>query len=545
VAASVVASRRRTLPACLLPLLATVDPDTGAPKGGWFTPGQMKAMPDFVGLSMVTAGTTLDYERGWTLWRRWLRSLDANRRPDEYLELVQDDEDKARLVLLFAMSLYAEKAWRGRQITRLFAHIAHFIRIRFVPITFFKHPIVGAARLAVRHSPAEMRVHLTAKSKAALAPMCLEMLDYAREVLWVQQSRVSAQGLDARAAYVAMALLVDTGKRVSSVTGPTFRKGVLVADHGIIWSDVEVLTTRTEGEGTTLRAGGRSLRQYLGSQPEPTVEGQRRYPGVSGFTIKFFTEKVRVPEDRAQVDAIPFGRTNERENQFLEDIMDWARLSGDVEEGDYVCTRIHPDPRPGVLAGRRLLRRADVASAVKMSADAVGLDPAKFSTSSARKCFATFTTANGMLADERNRRAGWVQGSRTVDDHYNKLVHNRGVFALGGEAFTLREVGRLTQVVVTDHSAAVVVVAPRGDVHLPVSAPLSDAAPPQGPVEASEEAPEDDDDDLQCLLSGLSDIAFGYEGRDGVYLVPDLGDLDMLGAEVDQDDFADDLGEEF
>jgi hypothetical protein len=115
---------------------------------------------------------------------------------------------------------------------------------------------------------------------------------------------------------------------------------------------------------------------------------------------------------------------------------------------------------------------------------AVGLDPAKFSTSSARKCFETYTTANGMLADERNRRAGWVQGSRTVDDHYNKLVHNRGVFVLGGEAFTLREVGRLTQAVVTDHSAAVVAVATLGASHLPVSDPLSHAAPRQGPEEA-------------------------------------------------------------
>jgi hypothetical protein len=114
--------------------------------------------------------------------------IDAVHHPDNYLQLVLEDEDKAKLILLFAMSLNNEKAWRGRQITRLFPHIAHFLRIKFHPISFFKHQIVGTARLSVRHSPAEMWVFLTAKSKRALTPMCIEMLDYAREVLWTGQT---------------------------------------------------------------------------------------------------------------------------------------------------------------------------------------------------------------------------------------------------------------------------------------------------------------------------------------------------------------------
>jgi hypothetical protein len=285
----------------------------------------------------------------------------------------------------------------------------------------------------------------------------------------------------------------------------------------------------TEGEGTVLRAGGRSLRQYLGTLAEPQDVEERRYPGVLSFTIKFYTEKVRVPEDRAQVDAIPFCRTNDRENQFLEDVLDWARFCGEVEESDYVFTRIHPDPRPGVPPTRRLLRRADVASAVKISAEALGVDAAKFSTSSARKCFATHTTANGMEADERNRRAGWVQGSRTVDDHYNKLVHNRGVFALGGAAFTLREVSRLTQAVVSDSSSAPALVGRTRSSSAAGGATAPDAALPA----AVDEAPDDEDDDLQCLLSCLSDTAYGYQDSSGTYLVPDLGDLEQLGAELD------------
>ncbi|KAJ1382667.1 hypothetical protein B484DRAFT_411385 [Ochromonadaceae sp. CCMP2298] len=335
-----------------------------------------------------------------------------------------------------------------------------------------------------------MRVFLTAKSKRALAPMCIEMLDFVREALWAPQTWDSAKALDARAAYLAMALL----------------KGMLVADHGILLSDLEVISADPESDGTILRAGERALRRYLNDQPEPLDAELRRYPGVLGFTV----------------DAIPFGRTNDRETQFLQDVMDWARHCGDVGEGDYVFTWVHPDPRPGFAVTRRLLQRADVALAVKMSAEALGVDPALFSTSSARECFATHTTANGMLADERNRRAGWVPGSRTVNAYYNKLVHNRGVFALDGEAFTLREVGRLTQAVVTD------------------------STPAFGAGEGPSEAPDDEDDDLQCLLSCLADTAFGFEDSSGAYLVPDLGDLEVLGAEFDDADLDDDgLGVEF
>ncbi|KAJ1405073.1 hypothetical protein B484DRAFT_404565, partial [Ochromonadaceae sp. CCMP2298] len=489
VAIAVPSRRRRVLPASILAARATIDPLTGAPQGRWFSSSQLQAMPAFVGVGMVTAGTTIDYERGWKLWRSCLLTLDTPRRPDEYLRLVQEDENKVRLMLLFAMSLYSEKAWRGRQITRLFAHVAHFLRIAFAPISFLKHPIVGAARLSVRHSPAEMRVFLTAKSKRALAPMCIEMLDFAREALWAPQTWDSAKALDARAAYLAIALLVDTGKRVSSITGPTYKKGVLVADHGILWSDLEVISADPESDGTVLRAGGRSLRRYLNDQPEPLDAELRRYPGVLGFTVKFYTEKVRVSEDQAQVDAIPFGRINDRENQFLQDVMDWARHCGDVGEGDYVFTRVHPDPRPGVAATRRLLQRTDVAAA---------------------KVLRHATTANGMLADERNRRAGWVPGSRTVDAHYNKLVHNRGVFALGGEAFTLRDVGRLTQAVVTDSTPALG-AAPRPSAAsrlAPAPLSVSQTVPDFPEGEGPSEAPDDEDDDLHCLLSCLADTAF-------------------------------------
>jgi hypothetical protein len=214
------------------------------------------------------------------------------------------------------------------------------------------------------------------------------------------------------------------------------------------------------------------------------------------------------------------------------DLLDWLRFCPGGEHGDYLFTRYNPSPKPGSPIDKWLLQRADVAEAVKASATALDLDPAKFSTSSARKCFTTHTTANGLGEDKRNRRAGWVKGSKTVDDHYNKLLKSRGVFALGGDAFTIHDVARLTQRTITDKDPGSLLPG----LGLTALRPRRLTAGKRGDSYKAQDwdfCEDEDSDDLQCMLSYLSDTAFGYETEDGSYISKDLGDLELLGDDFD------------
>jgi hypothetical protein len=375
---------------------------------------------------------------------------------------VGDVDEKALCLVKFASFLYKPpRCWRGAQVTSLFTHLRHHFFEVVAVVSFFDGDIMGKARKAVARNAEEARAHMEEVAKSCLLPLCLTMIDWARREQWAQRGWATAKDKDARVAYLALATCLDTGKRPSNVTGPTKKKGKITCDHGALARHLEVLTPGVGGRPPELLHGGPGLQQWLADLPDP-AEGESRYASVDSIKIRFVSDKTTT-DGAVGREAVYFGRRLPRESQYIDDMLDWMRLSVHLTANDYLFTRFQPAAKAGSLPRRRLMRRQDIATLAKSCAVAHNLDPKRFSASSARKGYATTAAAHGVADSEAFSRGGWASGSKTVDNHYRRVVGGRGAFALSGDKFGLVEVSSFALVAQAQISGAVSDGDPRDD----------------------------------------------------------------------------------
>ncbi|KAJ1386822.1 hypothetical protein B484DRAFT_410083, partial [Ochromonadaceae sp. CCMP2298] len=206
-------------------------------------------------------------------------------------------------------------------------------------------------------------------------------------------------------------------------------------DHGIKVAQVEITVSRPSPKPFFALAGAVAMRSYL-CDPR-AVEGATdtlRYPQVESMRVLFLTQKV-VKDRKGPPDPLFFGRRDPRESQYLDDVLDWLRLETALQDDDYLTTRYQLAPKASAKTNKRLLQRQDVAVMVKAAVVEFGLDPKRFSTSSARR-FAGSTSALDM--PEVKVRCGWAAGSFVTEQHYHRNPEGRGAFAVaeGGGEFT-------------------------------------------------------------------------------------------------------------
>jgi hypothetical protein len=368
----------------------------------------MTAFGQFLEAGSVAPGTRVNYRQGWALWLLWLATLLPPQRPiNAFMDNVVGDRDKALYLLAFAMHLYETRGWRGKQVTHFFGHLRHHFFGAVRSTAFLDHPLVGKIRDAVK------------------------MDHSARVEFWVNTLWNEDRGRGRKATYLAGSMLMDTGKRASSATGPATDALLgIITDHGLRTAQVEATVSR--GGKTFTLAGAPALRSYL-LRPRAT-EGateELRFPGVQSIRITFLTEKV--VRDKGIPEPLFYGRRQERESRFMDDLLEWVRANDKLTDDDYLFTTYQRAPKSCAKTDKRLLQRRDLAEMFKAAAQAHGLDPQRFSTSSARR----FAASNkGLSRAEVKVRGGWADDSNVPEAFYMRDPENRGAFAAEGGELT-------------------------------------------------------------------------------------------------------------
>jgi hypothetical protein len=391
-----------------------------------FTQEQLEDFGQFLGEHGVQSGTQVNYRQGWDLWGKFLPGLPTAQRPTNvYLDSVEGDRDKALYVLAFALHLYRTRKWRGSQVTHCFPHIRHHFFAAVRSTSFLDHPLIDKTRKAVVMSPQERVMEVQCKIDSCLLPLSYPLLDWGRVQYWVQTPWHTDKGRLRKATYLAGSMMVDSGNRVSNATGPTTDAVLGVpADHGVKTKQVEV--TIAKGKAKTFKLHGAvAIRGYLQDPktPKGVAADEQRFPGVIALRITFLTQKV-VKDDEGPPEPLYYARREERESRFIDDMTEWLCYSTQLLDTDYLFTAYQCAPKPGAKTDKRLLQRRDVAEMFKASAVAKGLDPSRFSTSSARR-FAASNKALSMA--EIKKRGGWNESSSVPESHYRRNGESRGV----------------------------------------------------------------------------------------------------------------------
>jgi hypothetical protein len=436
---------------------ARTESKSGESQGGkqWFSEQKEAAFTAHLLEKGMTLGTVERYKAGPQVWHQYLDSLEEQYRPDPLLTEVLLLKDKGKFLLDFGLDLYNRRGLRGKQITGLFTHLRSYFEAGFEVSGIFDHPIMTKVRKTMRRTSEEERLYQEARVRqgAGKTPYSLDMVDRARSTSWDATSWGTNQGRDAKACYLGMALMGDTGCRNSNLTGPETRKApipppsdlvtddngsegkggarTVITDHGALAKHFVVLLDLYDAHGTPIKMfGGPGLQQYLASHAE------LGYPSVLSAALEFVSNKTIFSRAGRLMPVADFGRTDPMEERLLVDMLDWLRHNKGQQEDDYLLTRYNLT-NPGL---KKLMQRSALASLIKATAVDCGLCPKAFSTSSGRGCFATHANENGMSEHERNLRADWARGSKTPNTHYAARPTTRGAMALGGDAFTLAHV---------------------------------------------------------------------------------------------------------
>ncbi|KAJ1387308.1 hypothetical protein B484DRAFT_409941, partial [Ochromonadaceae sp. CCMP2298] len=189
-----------------------------------------------------------------------------------------------------------------------------------------------------------------------------------------------------------------------------------------------------DGRRTFVLKGGPVLHEYLFRNRCSTTGA---FKGILNMRLTFLTQKV-VRKGGAP-DPLYYGNRSPREARYIQDMMLWLYFNAKLGALDYLYTRYQLAPKAGAKTDKRLLQPRDITAVVKASAEAFGLDPKRFTTSSARR----FLAAGGGLEDpEMKQRAGWTPNSTTPATHYLREFEGRGAFAVDSDSLTMEKLQR-------------------------------------------------------------------------------------------------------
>ena len=372
---------------------------------------EMIRMKEFLKQS-VTVGTEKGYASGIKKWKEYLNTLTSDFHPGEYLEALEDDEKKAKRVVLYMAHLYLNMGWRGEQVRKAITCLTYHFEVAGLSSAFLRLAIVSRGKSAAGRSTEEARMKEEEKAAHSILPVCMDVVLSVRKKYWENQEWDN-KGKDSKAIWLAVALTFDSGARIGNLT---LKDGKDREDHCIRAKHVSYLVTNPS-DGTEYRImGGEQISKYL------------RRSDVSNCLVKeadlvYMTSKTS--KSGAAILQAPktLGRNSDEESELLNDLLDWFRHN-DVMADEELLTR------RGINGARRVVKRKDVRKAIKDAVGAFGLPEDRFSTRSLRSGFGTHAQANGMDACDLHIRGGWAVNSRVPEKHYIKRMHNKGAFAI-------------------------------------------------------------------------------------------------------------------
>ena len=228
-------------------------------------------------------------------------------------------------------------------------------------------------------------------------PIADEMIDYLHDVLWVRTD-YSAFGLERKAAWVAMVIMLVKGSRISNCVKTASKHAVKCKNVVLVYMDGIVRRTYTGGS-----------RLPVGFAFDNTYEVQ----------LTFQTSKTsKVP------DTLTFRRTDDRWAEMgVLAITKWMEIQFEFTRANELLTTSF-----GFIQGRykkgkqefstKYLQAKFVNEQIKLSAVEAGLNPSHFSSKSFRKRLASMVQLDKITGSMADLVGGWKAGSRTRQAHY-------------------------------------------------------------------------------------------------------------------------------
>ena len=360
----------------------------------------------------VTVGTEKGYASGIKKWKDYLKTLPSDFHPGEYLETLEDEEKKAKRVVLYMAHLHLNLGWRGKQDRKAVTCLTFHFEVAGLSSAFLRLAIVSRGKSAAGRSTEEARMKEEGRAAHSILPVCMDVVLSVRKRYW-EDKGWDNKGKDSKAIWLSVALAFDSGARIGNLT---LKDGKDREDHCIRAEHVSYLVTNPS-DGTEYRImGGTQISQYL------------RRGDVSNSLVKeadlvYMTSKTSKSGSGNLQAAKTLGRDTDEESGLLDDLLDWFKHNNVMDDEELLTRR-------GPKGTRRVVKRKDVRKAIKDAVGAFGLPEERFSTRSLRSGFGTHAQANGLDAEDLNIRGGWAVNSQVPEKHYIKRMHNRGAFAI-------------------------------------------------------------------------------------------------------------------
>jgi hypothetical protein len=378
----------------------------------------------------VTAGTAQGYEPGIRKWKEYIKMTSTKDEVNEFLQNIENDNDKAKRLVLYMAYLYMEQGLRDEQIKRAITSVAYHFGVNGIPTAFFHLAIVNRGKVAGCRTLAEKAEHEEIRSKKAILPVCIDIIMEVRAKYWATKSWDTV-GTDSKAIWLAIALGFDSGPRIGNLT---LKDGKNREDHCIRAGHLSFLVQQPPGMTIERLKGGPTMTKYLKG-------AGISYSMVLSVDMVYITSKMHKKTKTYIENPKVIARRTEEENMVLNDLLEWFEHSS-IKEGDELLTRYSVEGR------RKVVIRKDVRNAIKEAVSGMGLPSEHFSTKSLRSGFSTHASANGMSGEDVNRRGGWVEGSHVPGQHYIRQMQTRGAFALprsasGEQNHGIQEISRM------------------------------------------------------------------------------------------------------
>jgi hypothetical protein len=373
----------------------------------------------------VTVGTLKSYQPGWDKWQVYLSDRGIT---DPYLR-AYPYEEKVKLLCNLFRTRYLEGK-RGKVAYSIGAAVRKFFQIDLQPLAFFEDPLTTGARTACRRSTDELRVaQRTGKGNDKL-PVFWEMLATMRDTHWDNQAW-TYPAIDKRMTAIGALLayeLANRGGEATSVGGTGENHTIYNEQCAFRLEEAVVIDGKSY---TGLVAGTTEFREWATLSNVISCEigvASHKVGAVASHNVKVIK------------------RSNDRESELVDDLFEWCMRSGSTAQEPLLSRRVltthevtHKKLTPKMLA-----------TLVKNTARALGMDAKEFANHSLRKGAITQMNASGCLREETNSRGHYSKESVLVNTVYNHNNTGRGPTgassSAGSRDITLEDVRRNSKV---------------------------------------------------------------------------------------------------
>ena len=347
----------------------------------------------------VTEGTKDGYGASWKKWMVFLGTIEKVRRPAEFLQSEQSDEDRVTWLCLFVDHLYTVEGMReATRVARVLSGVRFQWKSNSIPDSFFDSKALVAVKRGTNRTPDEAREEAMRVADTEIKPVCVEIMVQMRKTLWVE-TRWDVTGSDKKAIWIAAGVAFDSGLRPCNVRGKDGKKAM---DHCIRANHFRFEVVNEAGQKEIL-CGGEQIRSFLMQAPDCVKR-------VLGAEYVVLTTKTSSTTSLTK-GVKKLGRGSSLETELLEDLCEFNLRSG-VRGDDPFTARYCP------LGRRKVPTNKDLTAAIKDAVGFFGLPKANFSAKSLRSGFASLMTAVEADRQHLAERGGWSARSTVPEGHY-------------------------------------------------------------------------------------------------------------------------------